>query len=53
MRDRTDKNGRLVGVGGEETATKSRILCAAIHYNDGKERVHQPKNIKRRIIMTK
>ena len=41
-----DKNGRLVGVGGEETATKSRIICSAILFKDDKKHYHQPKNVK-------
>jgi len=32
-------------VSGEEVAVE-RILCAAIHVDDGKEHLHQPKNIK-------
>ena len=27
------------------------ILCSAIHYNDGKEHVHQPKNIAEGIVI--
>lgn len=29
-----------------------KILCAAIHYNDGKEYVHQPKNIKSGFVVS-
>ena len=30
---------------------KEYILCSAIHYNDGKEHVHQPKNITSGIVI--
>ena len=41
-----NKKGQIIGIGGEETATKSRILCAAIHYDDNKKHAHQPINVK-------
>jgi hypothetical protein len=28
-----------------------RVLCAAVWYDDGKERVHQPKNIRTGIVI--
>lgn len=30
---------------------KEFIICAAIWYNDGKEHIHQPKNIKKGFVI--
>jgi hypothetical protein len=33
------------------TQSNEYILCAAIHYDDGIERIHQPENIKTGIVV--